>query len=140
MESGIASINLNATASNYTIAGNLVTKESSFTRTTGATGKVVDAWFAYDNVNTVYGGTVALNPRTLLLPQMRGYGQLPDLAIAMSQNAALLGKVEAFTKLNLMTASPVAANDDMVNDNTPQAHTNVASCLIVNEFTCRLAA
>lgn len=108
MESGIASINLNATASNYAIAGNLVSKESSFTRSSGTTGKVVDAWFAYDNVNTVYAGNVALNPRALLLPQMRGYGQLPDLAIAMSQNAALLGKVEAFTKLNLLTISPAA--------------------------------
>lgn len=46
MELQIASINLNATAASYKIGDNVVTDESTFTRTDGTTGSIVDAWFA----------------------------------------------------------------------------------------------
>lgn len=48
---------------------------------------------AYDNVNTVYADDYTLDARTLFLPTLRGYGDLPDLHIAMSQNEDLLDMV-----------------------------------------------
>ena len=49
---GITSINLNASLVDYDIAGNHITHESTFT-INGQTQTVVDAWFAYDNTNSI---------------------------------------------------------------------------------------
>jgi Ca2+-binding RTX toxin-like protein len=99
---GIASINVNAAKVDYSIAGNKVTHEASYTLTNGATRTIVDAWFNFDNVNSVYKGDYTLDPRTAFLPQLRGYGVLPDLAIAMSLKPVLLDKVAAFQSLDLV--------------------------------------
>lgn len=97
----VTSINLNATTVNYTLAGNQVTHESSFVMN-GITRKLVDVWFNFDDVNTVYQGNYTLNPETLFLPQLRGYGSLPDLHIAMSQKPALLTLVKQLTTMDIM--------------------------------------
>lgn len=79
----ITSIDLDYDDVNYTISGNEIKQASTFT-IDGNTRDIVDAWFAYDNVNTVYTGDFTLDPRVLFLPTLRGYGNLPDLHIAMS--------------------------------------------------------
>jgi hypothetical protein len=45
-QAGISSINLNARETDYEIEGNWISHESTFTRTDGSTGEIVDAWFA----------------------------------------------------------------------------------------------
>jgi Ca2+-binding RTX toxin-like protein len=89
---GITSINLGYSNVNYTIAGNEILQESTFT-INGNTRTIVDAWFAYDNVNTAYNGEYELDIRTLFMPSLRGYGNLPDLHIAMSLDETLLEMV-----------------------------------------------
>ena len=79
---GITSINLSATTVNYDIAGNPVTHQSTFVMN-GQTKTVVDAWFAYDVVNTVYAGSYTFDALADNLMDMRGYGGLPKLSIAM---------------------------------------------------------
>lgn len=79
---------------NYTIAGNQVSFESTFVMG-GNSYKTVDAFFNYDNVNSEYDGDYTLDIRTLFLPDLRGYGALPDLHIAMSQNEDLLDLVQS---------------------------------------------
>ncbi|MBK6897645.1 MAG: type I secretion C-terminal target domain-containing protein [Alphaproteobacteria bacterium] len=96
-ELGITSINLNATIVNYSIQGNQITHESSF-NINGQSRLIVDAWFTYDNLNTVYLGDYTLNPSVFMLPSIRGYGTLPDLSMAMSLDSGLLTLVEGLAQ------------------------------------------
>jgi hypothetical protein len=64
---GIASIDLNFAQTDYEIAGNTVRSESTYTMTDGTQHQIVDAWFGYDNVNSVYGQDYTLDIRTLFL-------------------------------------------------------------------------
>lgn len=90
---GITSINLAYSNVSYFISGNEIKQESTFT-INGQTRDIVDAWFAYDDVNTEYRDDYTLDVRTLFLPTLRGFGNLPDLHIAMSQDETLLSMVQ----------------------------------------------
>jgi hypothetical protein len=90
---GITSINLAYSDVNYTINGNAIKQESTFTMN-GDTRTIADAWFSYDSVNTIYNANYTLNIDTLFLPGQRGYGLLPDLHIAMSNDSTLLSMVQ----------------------------------------------
>ncbi len=89
----ITSIDLDYSNVHYTISGNEILQESTFT-INGQTRDIVDAWFAYDNVNTEYAEDYTLDIRTLFLPNLRGFGNLPDLHIAMSLDETLLDMVQ----------------------------------------------
>ncbi len=84
------------TASNSTISGNPISHTSTYTLSGGTTRTIADAWFVYDNVNTAYVEDYTLDVRTLALPTLRGFGELADLHIAMSQNEDLLDLVQEF--------------------------------------------
>ena len=58
------------------------------------TATVADAWFVHDTVNSYYNGDYTLDADTLFLPDLRGYGTLPDLAIAESLDSTLQGHGE----------------------------------------------
>lgn len=91
----IASINVEADYTNYVMNGSRIWYESSYTLTDTTTRDIVDAVFDYNNMNSEYTGDVTLDIRTAFLPTLRGYGDLPDLHIAMSQNETLLDMVTA---------------------------------------------
>ena len=80
------------------IEGNTITHTSSFTMTDNSTWEVVDAWFANSLRNSSYVNDYTLDVRVLFLPILRGYGNLPDLHVAMSQNEGLLTMVRDFTE------------------------------------------
>lgn len=93
----IVSIDLAGIApSSSTISGNPITHTSTYRLGNGTSRSVVDAWFVHDNTNTRYLGEYELDIRTLFLPTLRGFGKLPDLNIAMSQNEDLLLLVQDF--------------------------------------------
>ncbi|MCC7428664.1 MAG: type I secretion C-terminal target domain-containing protein [Alphaproteobacteria bacterium] len=78
-----------------TIAGNDITHESTFTVDGAGTFDIVDAWFAFDNANSLYDGdTSGLDATMYNLPVLRGFGELPDLPLAASLNASLAGVLE----------------------------------------------
>ena len=81
------------------IEGNTVTHSSSYTLNNGTSREIVDAWFDHDLQNSRYTGDYTLDIRTLFLPTLRGYGNLPDLHVAMSQDANLLTLVENFATI-----------------------------------------
>ncbi len=91
---GITSIDLNYANEDYQINGNFIEQQSTFV-INGNTQTIADAWFSYDPLNTIYDGSYTLNPEVLFLPDQRGYGQLPELAIAMSLDSTLLGEVQS---------------------------------------------
>lgn len=79
----ITSISLAYSEVSYSIAGNAVTHESTFT-INGNTRAIVDVWFNYDAANTMYVDDYAFNPDVWFLPNLRGYGEIADLGIAMN--------------------------------------------------------
>ncbi|MCB9978898.1 MAG: type I secretion C-terminal target domain-containing protein [Rhodospirillales bacterium] len=93
---GITRIDLNATELGGVLNNeNAVSDRSTFTMN-GATRTVEDVWFRMDQTDTRWTGDVALDVRTLFLPTLRGFGQLPDLHIAMSLDPDLLTLVQNF--------------------------------------------
>ncbi len=89
---GITEINLSASLVDYDIEGNAITHESTFT-INGQERTIVDAWFEYDNTNSIYVQDYTLNNTVLFLPKLRGFGDVADLHIAMSIDETLLDMV-----------------------------------------------
>jgi Ca2+-binding RTX toxin-like protein len=110
-QAGITRIYLDrVTGVSYDIAGNPISHESLVGFADGSKRKIVDAWFAYDNVNTVYDGVYTLDPRVLFLPTLRGYGTLPDLHIAMSRDETLLTMAVAIASASIDQVKDPAFN------------------------------
>jgi Ca2+-binding RTX toxin-like protein len=113
---GITQINLAATALTSTyLNGNRVSDTSSFVMG-GATRTVSDVWYQMDNRDSHYTGDVTLDVRTLFLPTLKGFGNLKDLHVAMSQNASLLTLVQDFvTNWNIGKMGSAALNTEIQN-------------------------
>lgn len=113
----ITQINLNATKlTNTYLNENIVTDTSSFVMN-GVTKTVSDVWFSNDAANTRYTGNVTLDVRTLFLPTLKGFGQLKDLHVAMSENAGLLTLVQKFTsEWSLRKFENSVALDNQIKD------------------------
>ncbi len=88
----ITSINLSYSDVSYTISGNQVLQESTFI-INGNTRDIVDAWFSYNNSNTVHDQPYTLDARTFFLPLLRGYGTLPNLHISESLDNTATGNL-----------------------------------------------
>ncbi|MBD2340809.1 hypothetical protein H6G64_27970, partial [Calothrix sp. FACHB-156] len=97
---GIKSINLNYQAVDLTNEGNRISSTSTYTLANGTTRQIVDVWFALDQVTSYYNKDYQLKAETLFLPTLRGYGNLPDLYIAMSKDSTLLGMMRNIVSLD----------------------------------------
>jgi Ca2+-binding RTX toxin-like protein len=75
------------------IAGNAVTYQSTFT-IDGQSQVILDVLFTTNYKNSIYNIDYDLDPVTLFLPTLRGYGWMPDLHIAMSLDEDLLQMVQ----------------------------------------------
>lgn len=86
---GITSIKIEAQTSTARNEGHLVSHVSTYTMVDGSgadiTRAVHDIWFNYDDVNTLYERDFAIDLRVFLMPDLRGYGNIPDLRISMMQ-------------------------------------------------------
>lgn len=77
------------------IQGNTVTHTGTFTMNS-VEREVVDVWFSSDLSNTIYVGDYTVDPITWVLPNVRGYGMVANLDIAMNLNEDLLDDVTDF--------------------------------------------
>ncbi|WP_186163663.1 calcium-binding protein [Burkholderia gladioli] len=112
-ELGIVAINLETENSKRKVGGNLVAEAATFVKSDGSTGEIVEAYFDNNPVNSKFKGNFSLNPEVLDLPNLRGYGTLTDLSVAMSVDPDLLGMVKKFLK--------------GVIDDVPDFHTRVSA-------------
>ncbi|MAF68493.1 MAG: hypothetical protein CMH25_04020 [Micavibrio sp.] len=83
------------------IEGNVITHSGLYTLSDNSTYEVADVWFETDLLNTFDKRDFDLDIRTLFLPKARGYGELPDLVVAMSNDngtGGLLEQVSTFTQ------------------------------------------
>ena len=109
----IQSISLAATQVDLEQAGNLISHVSSYTTTTGISRDIVDVWFELDQMNARYIGEYSLTRDGLYLPNARGYGVMPDLHIAISQDPGLADLVRDLTNTPL---SDIHTTRDQVED------------------------
>ena len=88
---GITSINANATESGTTNAGHEVSHTSTFTKSDGTTGAIVDVWFENDRHISRATTTpdFTIHSDAARLPNLAGYGTVASLAVAMTRDAEL---------------------------------------------------
>jgi hypothetical protein len=103
---GIKSIDLAAVAaSTSTIDGNPISHTSFFTFDNGDTATIADAWFVHDPMNSAYTGDVSFDTGTMFLPDLHGFGTLPQLSIAESLDSTLKSDVSDLAYCFTMTTS-----------------------------------
>ena len=100
---GITAIDLGYSETNLTIAGHDVPFVSTVTFADNSTSVIGDVFFNHDEVNTRYTADFDGDLRTIFMPELRGYGELANLRVAMSLDndiddpASLLSLVKELT-------------------------------------------
>lgn len=103
-ELGISRIRTAASSTNVTNAGNQIAETSSFELADGTQREIANVGFSVDQLNSYYdpystfSKPVVFTLEILSLPSLRGYGNLPDLQLAMATDEQLLAKVRSFTE------------------------------------------
>lgn len=100
-ELGIVSIGLaNAVPAQSTaVAGNTIARTGSFTRADGTTGGVADVAFTISETATRWLGDSSVSASAAALPELRGFGEVNNLRVAMTMDAALEVMVGDFVAL-----------------------------------------
>jgi hypothetical protein len=89
-QAGITSINLTPTLQSGDMnAGNQIMATGSFTRADGSAGSVADVSFQIDTRDTTFTGDTSIGAAAAALPNLKGYGTLTDLQVAMTHDPAL---------------------------------------------------
>lgn len=105
----INSINLTSTTVNQDSSGNTIEEIAAFSRANGTTGEIAEAYFDNSQLDSQFQGSYQFNPTVLTLPNLRGYGTLPDLFIAMSLDPTLLQMVKNLTDATVADAANFAS-------------------------------
>ena len=96
-ELGIAAINLNAEEVSETDeAGNRVTHRATVTKTDGTTMASADVWFNVNTAQTRYLGDETVSEDIAALPNVKGFGNVPSLHVAMNKDSKLKEMVETY--------------------------------------------
>ncbi|MEA2879899.1 MAG: hypothetical protein QOF14_5095, partial [Hyphomicrobiales bacterium] len=104
-QAGVTEISLASTTPAIgSIRGNTIRAEATFTRADGSTSTIADVVLDNAQVDSRYLGDTTVSPAAAALPNLKGYGDMPDLAVAMTQDAALLSEVDAFKDLPTTTS------------------------------------
>jgi hypothetical protein len=95
-QAGIASINVAATTqSGVKIAGNTVNAVGSFTRTDGTSAAIDDVSFTVDPLHSTYLGDTTVSAAAATMANLKGYGTLTDLQVAMTLDPTLIDTFNA---------------------------------------------
>ena len=106
-QAGIQSISLNATSVNEAINGNIITETATVTFANGKTSTISEVQFAVNSTDTVLdpsqtpAGEYTLTTQIEALPNLKGYGQVYDLQIAMCNDTQLVADVTTLTNVAL---------------------------------------
>ena len=102
-ELNITKIDAVGTSVNRINAGHSINETGSFELADGTQREVSNVWFNLDQLdsyydhNSTFNSPVIITEQIINLPNLKGYGNLPDLRIAMSRDSELLNLVESFS-------------------------------------------
>ena len=103
-ELSITKIDAVGNSVNITNEGHLINETAGFESADGTQHEVANVWFNLDQFNSYYdpystfNSPVVITEQIINLPNLRGYGNLPDLRIAIAQDSDLLDLVESFAE------------------------------------------
>jgi Ca2+-binding RTX toxin-like protein len=113
-QAGVSSISTNYSKSDYVDSnGNEHRLTGEITYTDGSKGKSTDVWFATDQANTIYTGEKHYIDEVRKYPSVRGFGNLVNLSIALSQNTELRNLLDKFIA-NPITTDILQVIDDII--------------------------
>lgn len=113
-DANIAEISLTTTTLQGINRGSAIRAEATFTRTDNTTSKIFDVALEVDETDTKYLGNSTVSSAAALLPELRGYGNVTNLRIAMTNDATLLTFVTNFA--NMATTSTWQQIKDATDD------------------------
>jgi hypothetical protein len=117
-QAGITSIGVTGTAqTGLSIAANAVNATGIFTRSDGTTGAIDDVSFTIDPFHSRYLGNTTVSAAAAALPNLKGYGTLTDLQVAMTIDPALNNPTSGPTFGQPFGPTPTLI--DVVNENLP---------------------
>ncbi len=95
---GISSISLASAAPGEptAIAGNAIARTGSFSWAVGGTGTIADVSLVINEAASRWLGDATVSATAALLPQLKGFGTVTDLRVAMTDDATLEGLVDDF--------------------------------------------
>ncbi|MEQ1672336.1 MAG: hypothetical protein ABL893_15900, partial [Hyphomicrobium sp.] len=97
---GIKEISVaSTTLTNQFIRGNTIRADATFTRTDNTTGRIADVGLEVNETDSKYLGNSTVSAPALALPELKGYGTVTGLRIAMTNKTALLTDVTNFKNL-----------------------------------------
>ncbi|HEX7931195.1 MAG TPA: calcium-binding protein, partial [Sphingomicrobium sp.] len=153
---GITLLGVMGTPSTATNTTNHINATGTFTRADGSTGTTSDIAFNLDNQNTLFLGDRTVSTAAAALPDLKGYGTLPDLHVAMtltpslqgvvSSNLSGLGQLDLVAMRDALTpiltawanASPVTGRPPLLaHDDVPILVEVVNGVEAVNDFAYR---
>jgi Ca2+-binding RTX toxin-like protein len=91
----IVSIAVGSTPSTLTDSGNDIVATGTFQRADGSTGMVGEVQFDTDNHNTRWTGDSSVSAAAASRPDLKGFGTLTDLHVAMTLDPGLIDVVDA---------------------------------------------
>lgn len=129
-EAGIVSIDLGAVIQTGRLqSGHEILASSSYTTTEGVQAEAVAVDFSTDQVNTLFvlPDGFEFDPEVFELPNLRGYGEVPDLWVAMTLDPDLKARVQQFMQnlpadLDAMVGQPIFRSFPCVNCTDPVAY------------------
>ncbi len=101
---GIVSLSVASTPSSITDSGNAITATGTFQRADGTTGTIGDVDLDSDNHNTKWLGDSSVSADAASRPDLKGFGTLTDLHVAMTLDPGLISVVDtAVASLNTLS-------------------------------------
>ncbi|MCS3761248.1 calcium-binding protein [Bradyrhizobium centrosematis] len=91
----IVSISTGSTATNTADSGNVIAATGTYERSDGTTGTVGEVHFDTDNTHTTWLGDSSVSTEAAARPDLKGFGTLTDLHVAMTLDADLIDTVDA---------------------------------------------
>ncbi len=91
----IVSISTGSTVTNTTDSGNIIAATGTFVRGDGTTGTIGEVKFDTDNTHTTWQGDSSVSPDAASRPDLKGFGTLTDLHVAMTLDPDLVQTVDA---------------------------------------------
>jgi len=104
VQAGITEISLTTSApTTGSIKGNTLTAEATFKRADGSTSKIADVTLDSNQTDSRYQGDTTVSSEAAELPNLKGYGNVTALAVAMTDDSTLADLVEDFSELPATT-------------------------------------
>ncbi|WP_145984416.1 calcium-binding protein [Bradyrhizobium nitroreducens] len=91
----IVSISTGSTTTHTADSGNIIASTGTFERSDGTTGAIGEVQFDTDNTHTTWQGDSSVSPDASTRPDLKGFGTLTDLHVAMTLTPNLVQTVDA---------------------------------------------